>query len=642
MRLGPRTACGYSTGVVALLIGTTVLAEEYPVEHFFQNPRFTGMQLSPDGTHVAALAPVNGHRNVVVVRLADRQAQVATRLDDIDVRGFFWATNERLVFTVDSDGNESFGLYAVDKDGSRDRALIEPARGVALVQRSSNVIDPLENDPDHILITYNDRNLFYPDVYELDIQNGAKRRVTIPPGNPQSWLADHDGVVRFVAVEGGRPRDLVSRYMYREDEDSDWVELFEGHYFDRGWYPLAFTSDNLKLYVASNLEGDSKAIYVYDLATKQMEEKIFSVEGYDVTDIVLSRTQHEIVSIEYADTLPRRHLVENEWKTIYEAIDIALPGTRNIITSMTDDEQRMIIAAVSDKDPGTYYFYDRETNALEFFAERMPWLEPDTMAAMEPISYAARDGETINGYLTLPVDRAEGEPVPLIVHPHGGPYGIRDHWQFNRDIQFLANRGYAVLQMNFRGSGGYGKRFVDIGYKRWGLEMQHDVTDGVNWAIDQGIADPDRVCIYGASYGGYVALAGITQTPDLYQCAINYVGVADLEMLERWTRPFEAYEAWFDTAIGNPDEDEERLIATSPLNHVEKIQVPVLVVHGEQDNRVEIGQTRRLLRAFRQQEVEHEVLIKRDEGHGFRKEENNLELYTLMDGFLKEHLQPDP
>ena len=621
--------------VLAVLFDTRVLAQEYPVEHFFQNPQFSLMQLSPEGTHVAALMPVNGHRNVVVVNLADRQAQAATRLDDIDVRGFFWATNERLVFTVDSDGNESFGLYAVDMDGSRPRALIEPARGIALVQRSANVIDRLESDPDHILITYNDRDLFYPDVYELDIQNGAKRRVTIPPGDPQFWMADHDGIVRFVAVEGDRPRDLVSRYMYRSDEDSDWVQLFESQYFDHGWYPLDFTADNRKLYVTSNLEGDSKAIYVYDPETRQMEEKLFSVEGYDVTEIVLSRTRHEIVSIEYADALPRRHLVDNEWKAIYEAIDVALPDTHNIITSMTDDEQKMIVAAVSDRDPGTYYFYDRETSTLEFFAERMPWLDPETMASMEPISYVARDGEIINGYLTLPVDRQEDETVPLIVHPHGGPYGIRDHWQFNRDIQFLANRGYAVLQMNFRGSGGYGKRFVDIGYKRWGHEMQHDVTDGVQWAIDSSIADPNRICIYGASYGGYVSMTGITQTPELYQCAINYVGVADLEMLERWTRPFEAFEAWFDNAVGV---DAALLAATSPINHVDKIQVPVLVVHGEQDNRVEIGQARRLLRALRQQEIEHEVLIKRDEGHGFRKEENNLELYSLMDGFLKEHL----
>ncbi len=620
------------------LLSTDVFAEEYSVEHFFQNPRFTGMQLSPDGTHVAALAPVNGHRNVVVVRLEDRQAQAATNLGDIDVAGFFWATNERLVFTVDSDGNESFGLYGVDRDGSRVRALIEPAPGIALVQRSASVMDRLESDPEHILVTYNDRNLFYADVYELDIQNGAKRRVTIPPGNPQFWMADHDGIVRFVAVEGERPRDLVSRYMYRPDEDSEWTEIYSGHYFERGWVPLDFTADNQRLYVASNLEEDANGVYIYDPATKTMGEKLFSVPGYDVSDITLSRTEHDIVSINYADTHPQRHLVENHWKTIYEAIDAALPDTFNVISSMTDDEQRMIIFAGSDRDPGSYYFYDRETNALEFFAQRMPWLEPETMATMEPISYTARDGETINGYLTLPVDRVEGEPVPLIVHPHGGPYGIRDNWQFNREIQFLANRGYAVLQMNFRGSGGYGKRFVDIGYQQWGLEMQDDVTDSVQWAIDQGIAQPDRICIYGASYGGYATMAGITLTPELYQCAINYVGVVDLGMLERWTRPFEAYEAWFHTAVGDPAAEPERFAATSPLNLVDRIRVPVFVVHGERDVRVEIDQARRLLREFRQEEIEHEVLIKRDEGHGFRKEENSLELYTQMDGFLKRNL----
>ncbi|NIW23916.1 MAG: prolyl oligopeptidase family serine peptidase [Gammaproteobacteria bacterium] len=307
---------------------------------------------------------------------------------------------------------------------------------------------------------------------------------------------------------------------------------------------------------------------------------------------------------------------------------------------MSDDEQRLLILAHSDTDPGSFYLLDQARGQLRYYASRMSWLNPQVLAEMRPITITARDGIKLRGYLTIP-NGAERIDLPLILHPHGGPYGIRDSWGFNRHVQFLASRGYAVLQINFRGSGGYGKAFMDIAWQQWGLAMQDDLTDAVQWAIDEGIADPERVCIYGASYGGYATMAGITTTPELYQCAVNYVGVIDLRALYAyWSgSPYvTGLEAWFERAIGHPREDRERLEATSPVNNLDGLEVPLLIVHGRRDPRVPIAQADMLTRALRRREIEHELLIKNDEGHGFVKEENNFELYSRLEAFFAEHL----
>jgi dipeptidyl aminopeptidase/acylaminoacyl peptidase len=270
----------------------------------------------------------------------------------------------------------------------------------------------------------------------------------------------------------------------------------------------------------------------------------------------------------------------------------------------------------------------------------MPWLDTQSMAQMHPVTLRARDRVELHGYLTLPHD-APASNLPLIVHPHGGPYGIRDRWGFDRITQFLASRGYAVLQVNYRGSGGYGKRFRDIAWRQWGLAMQDDLTDAVRWAVGEGIADAGRICIFGASYGGYAAMAGITTTPELYRCAVNYVGVVDLpELYGYWSGAAieSGIEAWFRRAIGDPRGDRERLDATSPINNLDGLDVPLFIAHGRRDPRVPIAQAERLIRALRRRGIDHEVLFKNDEGHGFVKQENNVELFTRLEAFFAEHL----
>ncbi len=630
-------------GIAMLLLAAAAAApaEELPVEYFFRNPEFSSLQISPDGRYLGAIVPVGGHRNLAVLDLENMQARAVTTLTRTDVDGYQWASAERLLFFLDSDGNEAFGIYAVSRDGSKPRALVEPGEGITVVPRQATVIDRLRDDPDHVLITYNERRRLEPDVFRLNVWTGRMKRVARNPGKVVGWLPDQAGRVR-VAI--ATTDDLVTRILYRAEEDADWQTLAEFPWLAHGWRPLALDHDGRTLYVASTMGRDTAALQVYDLRERRLGAVLFAPDGVDLSGFWYSRHRHLPVAALYSDDRPRIHYLDREFAGLQAAIDRVLPETLNRVVNMSDDEQRLVVLATSDRHRGTYYLLDRKAAKLRKLVDVADWIRPADMVEVRPIRYRSRDGLTIHGYLTLPKDR-EAKDLPLIVHPHGGPYGVRDQWGFNPELQFLANRGYAVLQMNYRGSGGYGKTFQEAGYRKWGLEMQDDITDGVRWAIDQGIADPDRVCIYGASYGGYAAMAGVTLTPELYACGIDYVGVVDLEMLYKWdaraTRYGAAYlENWFKRAVGDihDPEDLERLRATSPIRHVERIRAPLLVVHGARDRRVEIKQARVLLKALERHDKPHVSLIAPDEGHGFRGEANRLELYETMDGFLKQHL----
>jgi dipeptidyl aminopeptidase/acylaminoacyl peptidase len=404
--------------------------------------------------------------------------------------------------------------------------------------------------------------------------------------------------------------------------------------------PIGFAPDNHTLYVLSNINRDTQALHTYDPDQRQLGEAIFAHAVVDAGDILQAPGDNRLLEVRYEFERPETLAVDPAWAELRAAVAAALPDTVNEVVSISADEQRMLVLAFSDRNAGSFYLLDQQQQQLHFYASRITWLAPDAMAAMQPVTLNARDGVTLRGYLTLPPG-SDGNNLPLILHPHGGPYGIRDSWGFNRAVQFLASRGYAVLQVNFRGSGGYGKRFMDIAWQQWGLAMQDDLTDAVQWAIREGIADPQRVCIYGASYGGYATMAGITTTPELYSCAVNYVGVVDLDELhDYWNASpiASGIGAWFRRAIGDPRADRERIAATSPINNLDGLEIPLFIVHGRRDPRVPVAQADLLARELRRRKIDYEMLIKNDEGHGFAKEENNFELYTQLEAFFAEHL----
>lgn len=631
--------------------------KQYSVSDFFKNPDFAALQLSPNGEWMAAIGPYEGRRNLFTMRLSDRKAARLTSLsskgreqDNRDIAFFYWANDERLIFGLDADGNESYSLYAVNRDGTGQRELFRGNRGIVLIPTYTRLLDRLRGDPDHILVTNNERSKFYPDVYRLNIYSGKMARVETNPGYVQGWMTDWDGNVRFAvghpdsrgrALEDGELLRQLS--YYRPAPDAEWQVVYATHEFDGPVFrPVAFAADNKSLYVATNEGRDTTALYAFDPGTGQLGELIVADDRADIgAGLAISPKDRRPLWVSWQYELPEKVMLDEELAALQATIDGAFPDHVNRIISMSEDEGRMLIYSGNDRDPGTYYLYDKAAGTIEYFAQPRSWIDPDDMSAMTPIRYEARDGEKMHGYLTVPAG-SDGENLPLIINPHGGPYGIRDRWGYRTETQFLANRGYAVMQINYRGSGGYGQRFLDIAWQKWGLEMQDDITDGVLWAIEQGIADPDRICIYGASYGGYATMAGITKTPELYRCAVNYVGVVDILALLDYHHEFrngDYIQAWGKRAIGDRNADRERLLATSPINHLDKVKAPLYVIHGKRDPRVPHDtQYIPLIRKLRGTEIEYKTMVKNREGHGFQKEGNRVGLYSELEQFFAEHI----
>ena len=676
----------YLITLLAISFSLSSLAvEEFPVEHFFKDPAMLGPQLSPDGQYLAALTPLNinketlsrckkksrrkqksgvidicnlSRRNIVVFKLSDPDMNCqngiiakcsrirVTQLRGQNVASFFWANNDRIIFTTGGDqlngitgAIDSIGIYAVNKDGKEPIQLVKPED--ALTNQKvirTEVLNLLPFEPENILVARNDRKRYYLDVYKMNVYTGKFRRMLTPPGPVMGWGVDNDGVVRLAAMQDENSLSYETQIMYREGEESEWTEIdrFEG--LQNGWGLMGFTENNEKLYVTSNLGQDTYSVNLFDPQTGEMED-VFANEGTDVNYLGFTPTG-EPVTIIYndIDTKPQRHYINNKWKNLIEGFKQAFGVDYVGISSMSEYGEKMILSINSDINPGEYYLYDSNKNNIVYLGSTRPWIDPKTMSKMKPITYEARDGETIYAFLTIPID-SDGKDLPLIINPHGGPFGIQDQWRFNPETQFFANQGYAVMQINYRGSGGYGKRFEKIGYKRWGLEMQDDISDGVQWAIDQGIADSEHVCIYGASYGGYATMAGITLTPELYRCAVNYVGVWDLKMLyEQNGRWVERMDRWFKNHVIDPKEDIDQLEKTSPKFHIDKIKAPLFIVHGRRDYNVRIEQAETLMDALDKKDIPYEVLIKREEGHGFVLEENKIELYSRMKTFFNENL----
>ncbi|MDG2228585.1 MAG: S9 family peptidase [Gammaproteobacteria bacterium] len=676
----------YLITLLAISFSLSSLAvEEFPVEHFFKDPAMLGPQLSPDGQYLAALTPLNinketlsrckkksrrkqksgvidicnlSRRNIVVFKLSDPDMNCqngiiakcsrirVTQLRGQNVASFFWANNDRIIFTTGGDqlngitgAIDSIGIYAVNKDGKEPMQLVKPED--ALTNQKvirTEVLNLLPFEPENILVARNDRKRYYLDVYKMNVYTGKFRRMLTPPGPVMGWGVDNDGVVRLAAMQDENSLSYETQIMYREGEKSEWTEIdrFEG--LQNGWGLMGFTENNEKLYVTSNLGQDTYSVNLFDPQTGEMED-VFANEGTDVNYLGFTPTG-EPVTIIYndIDTKPQRHYINNKWKNLIEGFKQAFGVDYVGISSMSEYGEKMILSINSDINPGEYYLYDNNKNNIVYLGSTRPWIDPKTMSKMKPITYEARDGETIYAFLTIPID-SDGKDLPLIINPHGGPFGIQDQWRFNPETQFFANQGYAVMQINYRGSGGYGKRFEKIGYKRWGLEMQDDISDGVQWAIDQGIADSEHVCIYGASYGGYATMAGITLTPELYRCAVNYVGIWDLKMLyEQNGRWVERMDRWFKNHVIDPKEDIDQLEKTSPKFHIDKIKAPLFIVHGRRDYNVRIEQAETLMDALDKKDIPYEVLIKREEGHGFVLEENRIELYSRMKTFFNENL----
>ena len=387
-----------------------------------------------------------------------------------------------------------------------------------------------------------------------------------------------------------------------------------------------------------NIKENSVNIVKYDL--KGTEEVIFSNPNVDVAGALYSSTKDQLLYAMYITDKVHYNFFDSEFENLFNKMkdQLGVSASEFGINDFNKEMTKFIVSVSSDTVYGKYYYYDAETETMTLLAELGSWLDASNLAEMHSISYEARDGLIIHGYLTLPKNKM-AKNLPLVVIPHGGPWA-RDMWGFNNEVQLLANQGYAVLQMNFRSSTGYGKEFLEAGNKQWGLKIQDDITDGVQWAIDLGIADPEKIGIYGASFGGYATLAGITFTPDLYAAAVDYVGVSNIFTLLETIPPYwETQRNMFYERVGHPEKDKELLESVSPVFHVDKIKTPLFVAQGANDPRVNKQESDQIVEALKNRGVEVEYMVKDNEGHGFANEENRIEFYNAMVEFFAEYLK---
>jgi dipeptidyl aminopeptidase/acylaminoacyl peptidase len=602
-------------------------SDSIPMRDFFRNPERAYFRISGDGRTLSFMQPWERRMNIFVQRAGNRDEPVRiTAEKDRDIRDYFWKGPDRVVFLKDVGGDENDHVVVVDRRGGEPKD-VTPFPGV-----KAQLIDPLVEFPNRILIGLNQRVKEVFDAYELDLATGKLTLVAENPGNITTWGADHTGRIRYAIATDG----VDQTYMYRDSPAAPFKPVLKTTFRDQ-FSPQFFTADNRRLYVASNIGRDKVAIVLVDPATAKEQEIVYARDDVDVAGLRWSQSRRRAAYVDYQTWKNERHYLDPQWAQTFERLERKLDGYEVTLQSLTDDENRMIVAATSDRTRGARYLYDRRADRLTKLGDVSPWLPEARMAAMKPITYTTRDGLIVHGYLTVP-NGVEPKNLPLIVHPHGGPW-FRDGWGFDPEVQFLASRGYGVLQMNFRGSTGYGRKFWEASFKQWGFKMQDDISDGVAWAVREGIADPKRVCIYGASYGGYATLAGLTQTPELYACGVDYVGVANLFTFLKTIPPYwKPYLEMMHEMVGHPERDQALMTAGSPALNADRIRAPLLIAQGARDPRVNKDESDQMVAALKGRGIDVPYIVKANEGHGFRNEENQFEFYDAMEKFLDKHI----
>lgn len=606
-------------------------AREVPIQDFFKDAQFTSVALSPDGKHMAVNVPQADRTVLAILRVSD-QALVG-KFDYGENRHFrevIWVNDKRLIFFVTFkrdryDFETSRGdLYAANMDGSNRLDLPNGS--------TYGIVSTTPEDPDTILI---ERSVETSFLSKLNVNNGRLMTVATAPVENGTFLVDHDRKVRYVygAMNDGR------NVTYRRDGDK-WTLVHESERNGATYQPLGFSADNKRVYMAKSADGKPESVVLVDPESRE-EEQLSNNGTVSPAGYLWSSDERTLLGVWYEDGVPYWDWVApNHPETkVYAGLVKAFPGKAVWFQHGSEDGRYITMRVYADTMPSEMYLFDRQTGQAQFLTSSRSWIKPDEMAQMQPIDFKARDGVALHGYLTLPRG-SEGKRVPLIVHPHGGPHGPRDEWGFNPEVQFLANRGFAVLQVNFRGSGGYGSAFEGMGYRKWGTSMQDDLTDAVNWAVAKGLVDRERVCIYGASYGGYAALMSPVREPDLYKCAVGFVGVYDLDIQRTDSDTADGeYGRHYLKDVFPPTTAERR--AQSPIYGVSRLKAAVMLVHGEKDVRVPIRNMHALIDAMAKVgKKPDDVLVEKKEAHGFAGLDNKVELYTRMLTFFNRYIGP--
>lgn len=611
---------------------------KYSVEDYFKTPEAYSFKLSPDGKFISYLKRrESGERDLYIKETATQKERLLIKQEEDLIRGYYWANDTRILYLQDKGGNENHHVFGVDITGENKKELT-PYSDVKV-----NIIEALKEDEKHIIVQMNKDNPQQEEPYRLNVNTGEITKLyTVKDGEPpvSSYNFDKEGNLRAInrIVDG-----INMELLYKIDGEFKQIKVTEfGDTFAiSSFNPNTKNPDDA--YVISNLEGDKIEIQLYDLKQNKKIKTLFNNDTFDVSSLALSRKRnYEIDYFAYEGERTVIVPVSSTYKKIYDRLQSEFGEKQFFTVGKTDDETQYMVVVTSDKIVGEYYLYDIDKDSVTLLYKILPHLKAENMASMKPIKFKSRDGLTLYGYITLPQEYKNGQKLPLIVNPHGGPQGIRDSWGFNPVAQLFASRGYATLHVNFRVSGGYGKAFLKAGFGEIGRKAMDDVEDGVDFTVHQGWIDKDRIAIYGGSHGGYAVLRGMTKTPKKYACGVDYVGVSNLHTFMNSIPPYwEKYRELLYKIWYNPNIAEEKTIMDeiSPALHVDKITKPLFVVQGANDPRVNINEADQIVETLRNNGVEVPYMVKYDEGHGFAKEENQLALYKAMMGFFAEHLK---
>lgn len=625
-----------------VLFITNLSAQQPPIidrEIFFGDPEISGAQISPDGNYISFIKPFNNVRNIWVKERDQKfeEAKPITADSLRPVTGYFWSRDGKyILFVQDKGGDENYRVYAVDHKASGDP--VPPARDLTPLDKvRAMFIDVPRTTPNEIIVGLNDRNPQLHDVYRINITTGERTLIRENNDNIAGWMTDLNGELRLgvrLTADGGTEilrldgKTFTSIYTVNNEESAS---------------PIRFTPDGKNFYLMTNKGDKLDKIQLEMFDLKSGKTKLVEKDPLNEVDFggaMFSDKTNEILATFYIGEKRRMYPRQKEFEKDFGRLQKVVPQGDVSVVDMTDDEMTWLVSVSQDINPGLVYIFDRKSGTAELLFKFRPKLPSEHLANMKPVKYKARDGMTIYAYLTLPKG-VHAKTLPTVLYIHGGPWA-RDFWGYNSIAQFLANRGYAVLQPNFRGSTGYGKKYLNSGNKQWGTgSMQHDISDAVKYLVKEGIADPKKIAISGGSYGGYATLAGLTFTPELYACGFDIVGPSNIITLLNSIPPYWApIKKIFDVRVGdqNDPKDKKQLEEQSPLNSAKNITKPLYVVQGANDPRVKIAESDQIVIALRDLGRNVEYMLAPDEGHGFAGQENRLAMYTAMEQFFAKYL----
>jgi dipeptidyl aminopeptidase/acylaminoacyl peptidase len=613
---------------------------QIPASAFARLSLLSDVNISPDGKYLAMLTPIDG-RSQLYIREVDAVVApvLVPAVPEVEFRWLRWANNDRLVFATAYLGTR-FGtetvetrLFAVNRDGSEFLPLVRPARdrpaGSAIpvdlppAQVQDDVVDWLPGDPNHILLSVDSNADARNEVRRIDIRNGKYKVVHNGSHGVQYWLADRQSEVRF--GYGYTSTEFIYKLKL---VNGDWVTTAGGNWPLGQFIPLAFTENPAIAFGSGPNDSGRNVIRKMDLSNGEFLETVFEHDSVDVDDLEYDPVTGIAAGVAYTEHRPSVYYFDETLALLQRSIDAVLKTTNNWMVSMSHDRQRIVVFSMSDVEPGVYYLWDREHKKLDIIGEVQPGLTADVLASVEPVTYAARDGQLIPAYLTLPRDAGRIN-LPVVVLPHGGPES-RDTGVYEFLPQFLASRGYAVMQPNFRGSSGYGEAFAEAGKGQWGGLMQDDVSDAAAWLVEQGIADPERMCIVGWSYGGYAAAMAAVKTPSLFRCAASINGVLDLARQIFEDKEYIGGSIW----TKHMGLDGERAKAVSPYNQAEKIVIPMLIIQAKDDARVTSEQGQRMARRLKRLDKPVEYVEIEIGGHSMTNQAARLTILESLESFL--------